>query len=204
MNNHETVHIYASGKHNFEENPMLNTFNLIATTFRYREFDAIDEILDLLDDLGDADAFFEVTNISGLITGTTSLDPFQVIEKFQDIVRSEDWRFRYVLRVIPIESVTNSNPAEIAMAAIDLSKRKISSSDSFKLSVEKRHNSSLRSLEIIGAIAKEIDSPVNLDAPKWIILIEILGNITGIAVLQHDQIFNSTLEKREIGTNSDK
>ena len=54
---------------------MLNTFNLIATTFRYREFDAIDEILDLLDDLGDADAFFEVTNISGLITGTTSLDP---------------------------------------------------------------------------------------------------------------------------------
>ena len=49
---------------------MLNTFNLIATTFRYREFDAIDEILDLLDDLGDADAFFEVTNISGLITGT--------------------------------------------------------------------------------------------------------------------------------------
>jgi tRNA acetyltransferase TAN1 len=183
---------------------MLNTFNLIATTFRYREFDAIDEILDLLDDLGDADAFFEVTNISGLITGTTSLDPFQVIEKFQDIVRSEDWRFRYVLRVIPIESVTNSNPAEIAMAAIDLSKRKISSSDSFKLTVEKRHNSSLRSLEIIGAIAKEIDSPVNLDAPRWIILIEILGNVTGIAVLQHDQIFNSTLEKREIGTNSDK
>ena len=108
------------------------------------------------------------------------------------------------MRVIPIESVTNSNPAEIAMAAIDLSKRKISSSDSFKLSVEKRHNSSLRSLEIIGAIAKEIDSPVNLDAPRWIILIEILGNVTGIAVLQHDQIFNSTLEKREIGTNSDK
>jgi tRNA(Ser,Leu) C12 N-acetylase TAN1 len=85
-----------------------------------------------------------------------------------------------------------------------LSKRKISSSDSFKLSVEKRHNSSLRSLEIIGSIAKEIDSPVNLDAPSWIILIEILGNVTGIAVLQHDQIFNSTLEKREIGTNSDK
>ena len=55
---------------------MLNTFNLIATTFRYREFDAIDEILDLLDDLGDADAFFEVTNISGLITGTAEFGSF--------------------------------------------------------------------------------------------------------------------------------
>jgi tRNA acetyltransferase TAN1 len=181
---------------------MLNKFNLIATTFRYREFDAIDEILDLLDDIGDSDAFFEVTNISGLITGNTRLDPFQVIENFKGIVRSEDWRFRYVLRVIPIESVTSSSPSEIAMAAIDLSKRKISSSDSFKLSVEKRHNSSLRSLDLIRTIAKEINNQVDLDAPRWIVLIEILGNVTGIAVLQHDQIFNSTFEKRDIGINS--
>jgi tRNA acetyltransferase TAN1 len=181
---------------------MLNKFNLIATTFRYREFDAIDEMLDLLDDIGDSDAFFEVTNISGLITGNTRLDPFQVIEKFKGIVRSEDWRFRYVLRVIPIESVTISNPSEIAMAAINLSKRKISSSDSFKLTVEKRHNSSLRSLELIRTIAKEIDNPVDLDTPSWIVLIEILGNVTGITVLQRDQLFNSTFEKRDIGTNS--
>lgn len=181
---------------------MLDKFNLIATTYRYRELDAIDEMLDLLDDLGDSDAIFEVTNISGLITGTTRLDPLQVIEKFKGIVRSEDWRFRYVLRVIPIESVTNSNPSEIAIAAIDLSKRKMSSSDTFKLSIEKRHNSSLRSLDLIQTIAKEIDNPVDLDAPRWIVLVEILGNVTGITVLQHDQIFNSTVEKREIGANS--
>ena len=86
---------------------MLNKFNLIATTYRYRELDAIDEMLDLLDDLGDSDAIFEVTNISGLITGTTSLDPLQVIEKFKGIVRSEDWRFRYVLRLSPL------NPLQI-------------------------------------------------------------------------------------------
>ncbi|MGH9976481.1 MAG: THUMP domain-containing protein, partial [Nitrososphaeraceae archaeon] len=108
----------------------------------------------------------------------------------------------YVLRVIPIESVTNSNPSEIAMAAIELSKRKITSSDSFKLSVEKRHNSFLRSLELIRAIAKEIDNPVDLDSPSWIVLVEILGNVTGIAVIQQDQIFNSTFEKRDGGTNS--
>jgi tRNA acetyltransferase TAN1 len=181
---------------------MLNNFNLIATTYRYREFDAIDEMLDLLDDIGDSDASFEVTNISGLITGKTHLDPFQVIEKFKSIIRSEDWRFRYVLRVIPIESVTNSNLSEIAMAAIELSKRKITSPDSFKLSVEKRHNSFLRSSELIRTIAKEIDNPVDLDSPSWIVLVEILGNVTGIAVIHQDQIFNSTFEKRDSGTNS--
>jgi tRNA acetyltransferase TAN1 len=181
---------------------MLNKFNLIATTYRYREFDAIDEMLDLLDDIGDSDAFFEVTNISGLITGNTLLDPFQVIEKFKGIVRSEDWRFRYVLRVIPIESVADSNPSDITKAATELSKSKISSSDSFKLLVEKRHNSFLRSSDLIHTIAKEIDNPVDLDAPSWIVLIEILGNVTGITVLHHDQIFNSTFEKRDISTNS--
>ena len=181
---------------------MLDKFNLIATTYRYREFDAIDEMLDLLNDIGDSDAFFEITNISGLITGNTLLDPFQVIEKFKGIVRSEDWRFRYVLRVIPIESVTDSNPSNITKAATELSKRKISSSDSFKLLVEKRHNSFLRSSDLISTIAKEIDNPVDLDAPSWIVLIEILGNVTGITVLQHDQIFNSTFEKRDINTNS--
>jgi tRNA(Ser,Leu) C12 N-acetylase TAN1 len=34
------------------------------------------------------------------------------------------------------------------------------------------------------------------------VLIEILGNVTGIAILQRDQIFNSTLEKRDLGADS--
>ncbi|HZD34002.1 MAG TPA: THUMP domain-containing protein [Nitrososphaeraceae archaeon] len=179
---------------------MLNKFNLIVTTFRYREYNAIDEMLQLLADIGDSDAFFEVTNISGLITGNTTLNPFRVIEKFKGIIRSEDWRFRYVLRVIPIEAVTNSSLPEITMVAADLSKKKISSSSSFKLSVEKRHNSSLRSLNLIRTIAKEINSPVDLEAPSWIVLIEILGKVTGVVVLRDAQIFNSTSEKRNIGT----
>jgi tRNA acetyltransferase TAN1 len=182
---------------------MLDKFNLLVTTFRYREFDAIDEILDLLDDFGDDDPIFDVTNVSGLVTGITHIDSFQAIEKLKELVRAEEWRFRYVLRVIPIELVADSNPAEIALGVVDLSKKKMISSDSFRLTVEKRHNSYLKSLDLIRTIAKEINNPVNLVDPKWIILIEVLGNVTGIAVLQRDQIFSSILEKREIRATSD-
>lgn len=176
---------------------MLNNFNLITTTYRYRESYAIDEMLDLLAELGDDNASFDVTNISGLVTGITSLDPLRVIEEFKEMIRSENWRFRYVLRVLPVESVTNSNLSEILVAALNLSKKKLPKSDSFMVNVEKRHNSSLRSLDLKHGIAKEINNPVDLETPKWIILIEVLGNLTGIAVLQKDQIFSSVLEKRD-------
>jgi tRNA acetyltransferase TAN1 len=182
---------------------MLDKFNLLVTTFRYREFDAIDEILDLLDDLGDDNPIFDVTNISGLVTGVTHIDPLQVIDRLKGLVHDEEWRFRYVLRVIPVELVTDSNPTEIALGAADLSKKKMIPSDSFRVTVEKRHNSSLKSLDLVRTIAKEINNSVNLVDPKWIILIEVLGNVTGIAVLRRDQVFSSILEKREIGATSD-
>jgi tRNA(Ser,Leu) C12 N-acetylase TAN1 len=39
---------------------------------------------------------------------------------------------------------------------------------------------------------------VDLDDPKWIILMEILGKIAGISVLESDQIFSSLAEMRKI------
>jgi tRNA acetyltransferase TAN1 len=60
----------------------------------------------------------------------------------------------------------------------------------------------LRSVDLIRTVAKKINNPVDLDTPRWIVLIEILGNVTGIAILQRDQIFNSTLEKRDLGADS--
>lgn len=182
---------------------MLDKFNLLVTTFRYREFDAIDEILDLLDDLGDDNPIFDVTNISGLVTGVTHIDPLQVIDRLKGLVHDEEWRFRYVLRVIPVELVTDSNPTEIALGAADLSKKKMISTDSFRVTVEKRHNSTLKSLDLVRTIAKEINNPVNLVDPKWIILIEVLGYVAGIAVLRRDQVFSSILEKRDNGATSD-
>jgi tRNA acetyltransferase TAN1 len=179
---------------------LLNYFNLIVTTFRHREKALIKECLYLLNKIGDPDAQFHATNISGIVTGITNLDPLtsKVSER---IIESRACGFQYLLRLIPIDCVINSELNEIKSKAIFLfsllqQNKKIDSKDTFRISVEKRHCNSIRTRDIISIIANEVSNPVDLDNPKWIILVEILGKVAGISVLESDQIFSSVIETR--------
>ena len=69
----------------------MNDFNLIVSTFRFREEDAADEALDLLDAFGDPEAEAEITDVTGLILARTSMNPIEVVEKLKEVVASEPW-----------------------------------------------------------------------------------------------------------------
>jgi tRNA acetyltransferase TAN1 len=73
---------------------------------------------------------------------------------------------------------------------------KMQSDDTFRITVERRHTL-LGSSDIIAAIAKEIDNKVDLEDPEWVILVEIIGGLTGVSVLKPNQIFSSVVEKRK-------
>lgn len=169
-------------------------FNLIVSTSRFMEEEAQDEILDLLDAFGDPDAESEITEIKGLLLAQTGLDPFSVIYRLKELVASEPWQVRYILRVLPIEVVL---PAEID--AIKQAAKKLATKigkDSFRITVEKRH-SPLESIEVIKAVAGEIESKVDLENPCWVVLVQILGRQTGMSVIRPDQVFSSVVEKRK-------
>ncbi|HEV8404626.1 MAG TPA: THUMP domain-containing protein [Nitrososphaera sp.] len=168
-------------------------FNLIVSTSRFREEEAQDEILDLLDMFGDPDAESKITEIKGLLLAQTALNTFELIEKLKELVASEPWGVRYILRVLPVEAVVPTELDAIRQAAKDLAAK--IGKDSFRITVEKRH-SSLESIEVIKAIAGEIEGKVNLENPGWIILVEIIGSQTGLSVLRPDQMFSSVVEKR--------
>ena len=172
----------------------LMNFNLIASTFKYGEEDAQQELLDLLEILGDQDPESHITDISGILVAYTNLDLFQVVDSLRELVKNEPWQVRYVLRLLPIESVIYTNLEDIGNAAKRLT-QKIGIQDTFRITVERRHTF-MSSAEIISKVAKEIDNKVNLKNPDWIILIEIIGALTGISVLKPDQIFSSMIEKR--------
>lgn len=168
-------------------------FNLLVTTSRYREDDAFDEILQLLDVFGDNDPSIEVSSVSGIILVDTRLDPFQFVENCKEMVRNEPWKFRYVLRVIPLEMNCKAELTEIHNIVNQLC-RKIEARDTYKVLIEKRH-SRLHSSEIISTVTSKLKMKVNLDNPNWIILIQIIKMVAGVSILRPSQIFSSVKEK---------
>lgn len=168
-------------------------FNLLVTTSRYREDDAFDEILELLDVLGDNDPSIEVSSVSGIILVDTILNPFQFVEDCKEIVRKDPWKFRYVLRVIPLEMNCKAELTEIHDIVNQLSK-KIDAQETYRVLIEKRH-SRLHSSEIISTVTSKLKMKVNLDSPNWIILIQIVKMVAGISILRPSQIFSSVKEK---------
>jgi tRNA acetyltransferase TAN1 len=123
----------------------------------------------------------------------TGLDPFAVIDRLKELVASEPWQVRYILRVLPVEAVVPTEFDAIRHAAKQLASK--IGNDSFRITVEKRH-SSLESIEVIKAIAGEIESKVNLENPGWVVLVQIVGGQTGVSVIRPDQVFSSVVEKR--------
>lgn len=171
----------------------MGDFNLIVSTSRFREEEAQDEILELLDLFGDQEPEAEITEVKGLLIAETTLDPLTVIEGLKKLVVEEPWKVRYILRVIPVEIVVPAELEDIKQAVKDMAGR--IGNDTFRVTVEKRHNP-LKSIDMIKAIAGELDSKVDLENPVWIVLVEIVGSRAGVSVLRPNQLFSAVVEKR--------
>lgn len=173
---------------------MLRYFNLLITTSRRNEKYACFELLSLLQEIGIADPVIDKTGVSGLIVAKTALNPFMVIEKLRDILDMRPYKFRYILRVIPIEKVVPTNLNEIYQAAVECSP-KIEQKETFRITVEKRHTKISR-YDLINAVATNIERTVDLNTPNKIILIEIMGGLTGLSVIKPTDILAVMKEKR--------
>ena len=167
--------------------------DLIATCARHYENDAGLELVNLLEILGDKGAIFSKTGISGIITATTSLGASNAIALLRTRLLEEPWEFRYILRVIPVHATSVTIAQNIAKAAKDLCSC-IKENDTYRITIEKR-NSEQSASGIISAIADTLDNKVCLENPDWIILVETLGGITGIAVIRPDGLLAVVREK---------
>ena len=168
--------------------------NLLVTCARNLETETKNEIGKILDEIGDQES--EVLNIGmrGILMVNTSIEPSKIIDWVKDKVVEEPWLIRYCLRMIPIQRVTETDMGKITNDVIKL-KDVIQQNDSYRITIEKR-NTDMSSTEIITEIAKIFPNKVSLNQPDWIVLIEILGNKTGISILIENEIFSLDKAKR--------
>jgi tRNA acetyltransferase TAN1 len=171
-------------------------FNFVATTFRFREEDLINELEDFFYEFGETDLELSETNVSGLIVGKSSKDPREFIPFLRTKLETSVWEIRYLLRFIPIQVVVITEIENIKNALLKLvDESAIPGDQPIKIHVEKRHTA-LKKMEIIDAVGPHLKLPVDLSNPKWIFLVEIIGKYAGISILPVDSMFSSMIEKR--------
>jgi len=170
--------------------------NLIITCARHFEPETEKELSGILEELGDSDAKISITKMSGILTAETKLEPIKVVRKIKEMLLDEPWSIRYCLRIIPIQKVIETKIEEIEKTVIEISGQ-ISDGETYRISIERR-SSDLSSQEIISKIASKIKNKVSLEFPDKVILIEILGNKTGISILKKADVLSVEKTKRSI------
>ena len=138
----------------------------------------------------------EILNVGmrGILMVNTIIEPSKIIDCIKNKIIEEPWLIRYCLRLIPIQSMTETDIDKIKQNVIKL-KDTIQKNDSYRITIEKR-NTSISSNEIITEVAEIFPNKVLLNQPDWIILIEIIGNETGISILKNDELFSLDKAKR--------
>ena len=170
--------------------------NLIVTCARHLEPETEEELREFLDEFGDSDPKVTITSMSGILTAETTLDPVEVVRKIKETLLDEPWSVRYCLRIIPIQRIVETKIEEIEKVVEELSNN-ISKDEKYRISIEKR-NSDMSSQDIIKKIASKIKNQVSLEFPDKVVLIEILGNKTGISVLKKSDILSTEKTKRSM------
>ena len=168
--------------------------NLLVTCARNLETETKNEIGKILGEIRDQEPEILNVGMRGILMVNTNIESSKIITWVKDKVVEEPWFIRYCLRMIPIQTITETEMSKITENVTEL-KNVIKQNDSYRITIEKR-NTDMSSTEIITEIAKIFPNEVSLNQPDWVILIEILGDKTGISILKDSEMFSLDKAKR--------
>jgi tRNA acetyltransferase TAN1 len=173
---------------------MLNDFNLVVSTSRGNERNACSEMWYLLGEVGDRGSSIETTSVIGLVVAKTKLDPIKAIVDLRALLKQRPWEFKYTLKIVPIQKVVEATMPVIQQTALSLAEG-IEKKEKFRITVEKRHTD-LTSKSIIDTVAKGIERTVDLEEPDRILMIEVIGELAGLALIKSGDVLSVEREKR--------
>ncbi|MHA2281060.1 MAG: THUMP domain-containing protein [Promethearchaeota archaeon] len=168
----------------------IKNFNLLISTSRYNETNANSELWFTLLICGDTYPIISRLPFPGLITALTEFDAKNVIQKIRKILQDNPHFFQFILKIIPIDFVCETNTKILTNLIQDHYKTYIKKQDSFKIELKRRKHEKIERNTLIERIAAGIHNKVDLEKPDKVIRIEILGNFSGISFLQKKDIIH--------------
>jgi tRNA acetyltransferase TAN1 len=130
----------------------------------------------------------------GLISVLTNINAKKVIKKIRLILKKDPHFFQFILKIIPIDFICETNIKVITNLIQDHTKNFIKEGDSFKIVLKRRKHEKIERNSVIERIARNIDNKVDLDNPDKIIRLEVLGNFCGVSFLEK----NDTIRVRAL------
>ncbi len=169
---------------------------LLASTDRNRERQCASELFYVLTEhlgIKEEQIYVSNTGISGLVTiKVRDEEPITLVKKIKDFLDTKEKNYLIeTRRIVPIQKVVSTDIEKISETAIKLFNDK---KGKWRISIRKRHHTMDRD-SLIGAIASQINEPVDLENYQWDLRIEILGPLTGISVIPRGLDLRLTAEE---------
>ncbi|MBT3285299.1 hypothetical protein HN807_07655 [Candidatus Bathyarchaeota archaeon] len=173
-------------------------YNILATTEKITMSAASSQLWMNLRAIGDPEPKVSRSRIKGIVMAETTLNPIEAIIKLREHMESDVDRYERLFRIFPIVARV---PTEVEDIVEEVKRQAgvIEEGQKFRITLEKRETE-FRSLEIIDPVAAIVDREVDLNNPDWVILIEVMGKMTGISVMPPEGMLNVQKERYALST----
>ncbi len=121
-------------------------------------------------------------------------DPKALMSFITDFVRSEPFKVRFIMRIIPVDRTVDTKLEEIVKVVKELAGG-IGPGETFRITIEAR-DSPYTDKELINAIADAVDRKVNLESPDKVVFLQIFGEYAGVSVISPHDIVSIQKLKR--------
>ncbi len=165
-----------------------NDFNVLISCRRFQEAESCHELQRIVDEELKTEKieWCKMTGISSLVVARVQGDPHDFIAKLSKIAKQMPWIIRDLLKIQPIDLVVESSIEAIKSGSKELASR-MQKSEKFRVNLNRR-DTKLDRDQILHEVASQFPGKVDLKNYDWICAVEILGPVTGLALLREKDI----------------
>ncbi len=173
-----------------------DSFNLLITFQGHKDYSAGEEIVGIEEielALSSYEPFLYIkeSEYPNVVLVELSMEPEEAVIILKEAPTT------VVSKVIPIDMVVSTRKDIILEKILKIAREKMNSGDSFVVRCDLRGRKYIKSKEeLIRAISDELIQNLNAypdkEKPKWVVQVEVVGDDTGISILEPDFILKKT------------